>query len=87
MLSVFVEISPYGVFLHRQQGRGSLTGRGGSTGLSRAGTLVLRICLSVAFSLCLPFSFLLTVQVFLVGLLRLDPGQGCRLLRALFMPQ
>lgn len=36
MLSVFVEVSPYGVFLRRQQGRGSLTGRGGSTGLSRA---------------------------------------------------
>lgn len=54
---------------------------------SQAVALVLCIFLSVAFSLCFPFSLLLTVQVFLVGLLRLDPGQGCRLLRVLFMPQ
>lgn len=40
--------------------------------------------LSLFVSLSVSF---LTVQVFMVGLLRLDPGQGCRLLRALFMPQ
>lgn len=67
-------------------GQGSAVQRGGA-GPSQPDALVLCIRLSVAFSLCFPFSLLLSAQVFLVGLLRLDPGQGCRLPRPLFMPR